>query len=105
MATRRRWTEEEEDILVQAVQANPHNLSDCFRLVASRLNRTEKSVTLHWYMSLNVSRNPRVGTLFMTISNDSLYINRKNHFNGVHVRPIEYNEEQWERIKELLNIQ
>lgn len=103
--SRRRWTEEEEVILVQAVQANPHNLSDCFRLVASRLNRTEKSVTLHWYMSLNAPRNPRVGVLFMTISNDSLYINRKNHFNGVHVRPINYNEEQWQRIKELLNIQ
>lgn len=103
---RRRWTQEEEGILVQAVQANPHNLSDCFRLVASRLNRTEKAVTLHWYTSLNVSSNPRVGTLFMTISNDSLYINRKNHFNGVHVRPIDSNEEQWWKcIKELLNIQ
>lgn len=102
---RREWTEEEEEILVQAIQANPHNLSDCFRLVASRLDRTEMSVSLHWYTVLNSSSNPRVGALFMTISDDSLYINRKNHFNGVHVRPINYNEEQWERIKELLNIQ
>lgn len=105
MATRRRWTEEEDNILVQAVQANPHNLSDCFRLVASRTDRTEAACSLRWYTVLNVSNNPRVGTLFMTISNDSLYINRKNHFNGVHARPINYNEEQWERIKELLNIQ
>lgn len=102
---KRRWTTEEEDILVQAVQAHPQNLSDCFRLVASRLNRTERAVTLHWYMSLNVSANPRVGTLFMTISDHSLYINRKNYYNGVTVRPSTYNEEQWERIKELLNIQ
>lgn len=29
------WTKEEEEILVQAVKANPHNLQQCFREITN----------------------------------------------------------------------
>lgn len=44
MTTRKRWTKEEEEILVQAVKANPHNLSKAFREVAEKLGRVDMSI-------------------------------------------------------------
>lgn len=52
--TNRKWTKEEEDILVQAVQANPHNLKQCFREVSKKIGRSESGITYHWYAVLAI---------------------------------------------------
>ena len=31
MANNKKWTKEEEEILVQAIQANPHNISEAIK--------------------------------------------------------------------------
>lgn len=43
MATRMKWTDEEDAILVQAVKANPHNKAQAFREIAEKTGHTVTS--------------------------------------------------------------
>ena len=36
MANNKKWTKEEEEILVQAIQANPHNISEALRTASAK---------------------------------------------------------------------
>lgn len=42
MTTRRRFTKEEDRLILSTVAKNPHNLSECFREVATKINRSPK---------------------------------------------------------------
>ena len=37
MITKKRWTDEENNILVQAITANPHNITEACRYAANRI--------------------------------------------------------------------
>lgn len=37
MVTKKRWTDEENNILVQAITANPHNIREACRHAATKL--------------------------------------------------------------------
>lgn len=52
---KRRWTKEEEEILVQAVKANPNNLQKVFREVAYVIERAAASVSSRYYLKLKES--------------------------------------------------
>ena len=39
--TRTRWTKEEDEILVQAIKANPHNKAQAFKIAAEKVNHSE----------------------------------------------------------------
>ena len=52
---KRRWTKEEEEILVQAVKANPDNLQKVFREVAYVIERAAASVSSRYYLKLKES--------------------------------------------------
>ena len=99
MSTKKRWTEEEEKILVQAVKANPHNLSKAFREVAKKLGRTEGAVNIQWYTKIR-SRS----ICFVTVSQGKKFKNGKNyvpecgHINS----PTPSNKTLWEKLKALL---
>ena len=49
---KRRWTKEEEEILVQAVKANPNNLQKVFREVSYVIGRAASSVSSRYYLKL-----------------------------------------------------
>ena len=74
MSTKKKWTEEEEEILVQAVKANPHNLSKTFREIAEKLDRTEVAVKIQWYTKTR-SRS----ICFVTVSQGKKFKNGKNY--------------------------
>lgn len=99
MSTKKKWTKEEEEILVQAVKANPHNLSKTFREVAEKLGRTEVAVRLQWYTKIK-SRS----ICFVTVSQGKKFKNGKNyvpecgHINS----PTPSNKTLWEKLKALL---
>lgn len=99
MNTKKKWTKEEEEILVQAVKANPHNLSKTFREVAKKLGRTEVAVNLQWYTKIR-SRS----ICFVTVSQGKKFKNGKNyvpecgHINS----PTPSNKTLWEKLKALL---
>ena len=44
MTTKRRFTKEEDSLILSTVAKNPHNLSECFREVAIKINRSPKSI-------------------------------------------------------------
>ena len=45
MANNKKWTKEEEEILVQAIQANPHNISEALRTASATINRSFKALS------------------------------------------------------------
>ena len=73
--SRKKWTKIEEDILIEQVQKNAHNLKKAFRNTSEMTGRTEKACELHWYKSILVKKNPEI--CFVTISKKSSNINRK----------------------------
>lgn len=99
MSTRRKWTKEEEEILVQAVKANPHNLCKAFREAAERLHRTKSAVKIQWYTKTRVN-----SFCFVTVSQDKEFKNGKNYVPDCgHINsPAPSNKTLWEKLKALL---
>ena len=58
MANNKKWTKEEEEILVQAIQANPHNISEALRTASATMNRSFKACQFHWYGVLSPKDKP-----------------------------------------------
>ena len=49
MATRRRYTIEEEQIIAQEVSLHPTNITRGLMIAADRIGRSYGAVTRHWY--------------------------------------------------------
>lgn len=80
MSTKRRWTDDEEQVVISHVKANPNNLQRAFREASLELNRSVKSINIHWYKKNKHSSalKDRCGKCFMTYGYKSININRKN---------------------------
>lgn len=89
----RKWTEEEDRLLLRQVKAFPQNLSKCFLMVAQNIDRTPSAVAGHWYTV--VSKRPDV-TCFFTASAHHVSKNRKNG-KGVHT-----NSNIWHRLLQVI---
>lgn len=73
--TYRKWTEEEDQLLLRQVRAFPQNLSKCFLMVAQNTDRTPQAVANHWYSIVS----KRADALcFFTASSHHVSKNRKN---------------------------
>lgn len=102
MARGVKWTDEENKILVQAIAANPHNLSEAIREASKNLNRTYKACKQHWYVALSPKNNPtKVGISFISIGSESTYKNRKNSDNALSEPE---KSTLWSRIKKFLGL-
>lgn len=98
MIARKRWTKEEEEILVQAVKANPHNLEEAFRNVAKKIDRTTEAVHQKWYKKMK-----HTSRCFITISAEKQMVNGKNHTNRSNSSPVATIKTLWEKLKNLIN--
>ena len=102
MAGNKRWTKEEEEILVQAIQANPHNIVEAFRTASATINRSFKACQFHWYGILSPKNKPnKIGISFVSVGPNTIYKNRKNSGTST-VQPEK--STLWSRIKILLKI-
>ena len=103
MVTKRRWTDEENNILVQAITANPHNISEACKYASTQLEgRTSSACVFHWYGVLAPAKNPtKVGVAFMAISPKTVYKNRKNSGN-TSVKP--ERDTLWTKIKKFIRL-
>ena len=102
MANNKRWTKEEEEILVQAIQANPHNISEALRTASATINRSFEACRFHWYEVLSSKNNPtKIGISFVSIGPNTIYKNRKNSGTSI-VQPEK--STLWSRIKRLLKL-
>lgn len=76
----KRWSSEEDAVLLRYVKNYPHNLSKCFFMVSEHLtdngyNRTPTGVQAHWYTVL--SKRPET-LCFFTASAKHVSKNREN---------------------------
>ena len=81
MGTRKRWTNDEEQVIISHVKANPNNLQEAFRKASLELtNRSAYSIYQHWYRPTKGkdALKDRCGKCFMTYGYKTVNINRKN---------------------------
>lgn len=103
MATKRRWTKEEDEILVQVIKDCPHNRSKAFNIAASILNRTVNAITQRWYNTLSNPESPKyTGCCFTMLGEASSLVNRSTI--TPKVIPKDHKPSIWYRIKKLLGI-
>lgn len=84
MRARRKWTDDEEQVVISKVKANPNNLQKAFREASFEINRSVDCITQHWYTKqcTRPALKDRCGNCFLTYGGRSLNINRKNvHIN------------------------
>ena len=102
MANNKKWTKEEEEILVQAIQANPHNISEALRTASATINRSFEACQFHWYRVLSPKNKPnKIGISFVSVGPNTIYKNRKNSGTST-VQPEK--STIWSRIKRLLKL-
>lgn len=103
----KRWTAEEDNMIVQAVKDNFDNLQKGFREVAEKLGRTTRAVSNRWYLALsNPSSKAYVGSsCFIGFGTDKRYLNRKNYREGYSKQEPEKSAPSfWSKILKLLGI-
>ena len=97
-----KWTKEEEDILVQAIESYPHNIKEACRQAAIKINRTPIACELHWYNVIAPINNPtKKGVSFLTVGPKTIYKNRKNSRNST-IKPEK--STLWAKIKKFINL-
>ena len=72
MTTRRKWTDEEEQVLIDQVRINPSNLARAFRNTSNITGRSPHSCEQRWYGKVRHSE-----TVFMTIGANAMSVNSK----------------------------
>lgn len=76
MANKKRWTIEEERVLIDQITRNANNITEAFRRTSRLIDRTEAACVYHWYQVISKRENPSV--CFVTVSQKTKNVNRKN---------------------------
>lgn len=74
--SKRRWSKEEKDILIDQIKKTPNNLAQAFKRTSLLINRSEQAVTQYWYSTLSKKETTEV--CFMTVGSKTFNKNRKN---------------------------
>lgn len=99
MMAKRIWTKGEEEILIQCIQNNPHNIKEACDVASSKLTeRTPKACQQHWYYSI-LKKDTKI--TFLSIGHNSFYKNRKNSGNTT-IKPTRSN--LWTKIKKFIKL-
>ena len=104
MGTKKRWTNDEEQVIISKVKANPNNLQKAFREASLELNRSVISIHFHWYKKNKHSNalKDRCGHCFLTYGGKSLNINRKNVSVNTSDNTITISMDKLQRILDIL---
>ena len=70
---RRKWSNEEKQVLIDQVRQYPNNLSRAFKATGEEIGKSEDTVRSQWY---NHTRHSE--TIFMTVGAKNMNINSKN---------------------------
>ena len=99
MTTKRRWSNDEEQVIIDKVRQHSNNLQRAFEEAAEELGRTKYAVEFRWYGKL---RNTEI--VFMTVSAKRKNINTKNTMKGKQDTSEEVQTSIWRRILRLLGL-
>ena len=100
---KKRWTKEEDELLVNTIKESSFNLSEAFNKVSSELGRTTRAICYRWYCVLNNPEHPKyAGTCFTLISSARELRNGKT--TSKNIKPVPLRPTIWNRIKKLLKL-
>lgn len=91
----RKWTSDEDDVLLRYVKNDSTSLHACFLAVAEQIGRTPNAVSSHWYAVL--SKRPDVKAFFFASSNH-ICMNRKNG------KGVESSSSIWQRLLRVIKL-
>ena len=102
MEQKKRWTREEDEILVQAISAKPHNLKKCFIAVAEQTGRTIGATQFRWYQHVRFTS---AGKKAMLTIGPKTAFSGKNELDNSKVRPIKVRQGSfWKRLLIILRL-
>ena len=100
---KRKWTEEEDEILKKEVEKYPYAKTTAFRKASKKLDRTVSACHIRWYAELsNPESKHYVGCVFTLLAKKAATVNRTT--NTLHSNLIKPKKGFWNRIKERLGI-
>lgn len=77
MSNNRKWSEQEDLVLLRQVKAYPQNLKRAFVIASEELDRTTNACMNRWYTVVS-KKEDKMNTCFLTISKERVGRNRKN---------------------------
>lgn len=110
MSTRRRFTEEEDKVILSKISENPGNVAQCLRELSTELNRSYSTLQTRWYkiLSKKYRQTGYMGTSirgskvsFMTYGKNTANPNRKIVREDTQ-QPIRVKKSKWRRILDIL---
>lgn len=106
MAKYQRWTEEEDKVLLKALQNNLHNREKAFKEAASQLDgRSISSCSNRWYITLSNPKHPKyVGSLFVMIGKQTNLNNRIIVRKDTKINSTSNKKRIWNKIKSIIGL-
>lgn len=100
MSTLRKWTEDEEKVVISRIEENPNNLQKAFREASLEIDKTPAAIGWKWYKG---GLRERSGKLFITYGRKgTLNSNRKNVSSKTSDNTIRTRKSKWRRILDIL---
>lgn len=100
MSTLRKWTEDEEKVVISKIEANPNNLQRAFREASLEINRTPLAIKEKWHVG---GLREKSGKLFMTYGRKgTLNTNRKIVSSTTSDNTLKTRKSKWRRILDIL---
>lgn len=100
MITLRKWTEDEEKVVISKIEESPNNLQKAFREASLEIDRAPAAIEYRWYQG---GLRERSGKLFMTYKRKgTLNSNRKNVSSNTYDNTIRTRKSKWRRILDIL---
>lgn len=96
---RRKFTKEEDNIIIAAVKKNPQNIAKVFRELSVTLHRSTDSLRVRYYKYL--AKDPE-NKLFFLLSPNKRYRNYKVQRKEMKDKPERSTKSKWQRIIAIL---
>lgn len=104
MRARRKWTDDEDKVIISKVKANPNNLSKAFREASLEISKSANNIRQHWYIKggKRPALKDRCGHCFLIYGGKSLNINRKNVCTNTSDNTITISMDKLQKILDIL---
>lgn len=100
MSTLRKWTEDEEKVVISKIEENPNNLQRAFREASLEIDRTPAAIGRKWHQG---GLREKSGKLFTTYERKgTLNSNRKNVSSKTSDNTIRTRKSKWRRVLDIL---